>query len=253
MKNKTNRDKQTTQKEEKNKKLTNKKKKEYAIYMSLPKESKIKRLLKDNTLTFRELEIAFPALMMGCAFDRKNIANMYTLGLMMQTTKRELDKMQREQERRYESRIKCSKNERSYFENRILFGWSEDKVKIAKATEIVNILIEYDKDNTKREYFESEGVDLKALIRSISDNKVGYIEIFNKKMNKLKKEGRFFASNKLKGIAHKADKNIERMNTLANTLINGEQRPYIPYLEAKQKEEKENIGHELYDEGENEY
>jgi hypothetical protein len=179
-----------------------------------------------------------PALIIGASFNRKNVQNILSMALMQSTIKREIEKIGREQARRYISRLKCSANQRSYFENRIIFGWSQEKQIKAEATEIMNILKSYDENFKKREPFYSGGVNLKSLVRKIKDKKDKYLEICEEISLKLQNEGKKEILGNFKNSVFRAQSNIERMDDLAEVIIRGEKRAYIPAVIKKKQRNK---------------
>jgi hypothetical protein len=138
MTNKTIKKKRTE--EEKKIPLTKEEKRNRAIFLALPKYSKIKEMILANELTMKDIEIAIPAICLGAGFDRKQVANLFSLTIGFESHLREVRKICREQIKRLKTRLKFSANQRRYFENRMIYGLSKDKETIAIATELMNIL-----------------------------------------------------------------------------------------------------------------
>ncbi|MCT7563186.1 hypothetical protein ACOTWR_06295 [Aliarcobacter butzleri] len=230
---------------EKKSKLSISQKRDKAIYLALPKNNKIKELLKSKQLTYGDIKSAMPALIIGASFDRKHVQNILSMALMLSTIKREIDKIGREQARRYISRLRCSGNQRSYFENRMIFGWSQEKQDKAEGTEVMNIFKEYDANFNKREPYYSAGVNLKGLIRKIKDNKSMYLNICEEVSAKLQAEGKKEVLENFKKSVFRAQSNIERMDDLAEIIIRGDKRVYLPALiKKKQKNDSFRDMHE---------
>mgnify|MGYP000379092006 CR=1 FL=1 len=148
MTNKTIKKKRTE--EEKKIPLTKEEKRNRAIFLALPKYSKIKEMILSNELTMKDIEIAIPAICLGAGFDRKQVANLFSLTIGFESHLREVRKIFREQIKRARTRMGFSAIQRRYFENRIIFGFSEKRAKLSIAGEIVKILNHFNNDQNKR-------------------------------------------------------------------------------------------------------
>lgn len=207
--------------------LTAAQKRDRAILVALPRNSKLKELLLDKKITFEELERDIPAIIVGASFDRKHAANMFSLAISMESYFREVKKISREQYRRYKIRKSYSANLRRYFEDRIIFGWSKKRETFAIATEIVNILKSINSDQVRRLEYLAGGLELGKIIRSIGDRKLEHEIICQKIMQKLEDEDNQEIMIRFKGIIWKSERSVENVNKLANTISKGYKRPYL--------------------------
>lgn len=203
-------------------------KKERAMYIALPKKSKVRELLINGDLSFKELESAMPALVIASSFDRKNIGNMFLTTIMCTSSLREVKKITREQLNRYKSRKKTTRTQRAYFEDRLLFGWNEYKEKRAKAKEVMDELEFIIKDNERNEEYKEAGVDLTSIVRKIKENKLEFLEICYSIEKKLEEAGETRLASIFTSLVEKGYKKINRVNDMIFTGKEGKRRPYIP-------------------------
>lgn len=225
MTNKTIKKKRTE--EEKKIPLTKEEKRNRAIFLALPKYSKIKEMILSNELTMKDIEIAIPAICLGAGFDRKQVANLFSLTIGFESHLREVRKICREQIKRLKTRLKFSANQRRYFENRMIYGLSKDKETIAIATELMNILKNYSENQEVRLEYLAAGVDLAKTARSIQDNKKNYESICQKIMDSLQRDNQIDIMFRFKGIYDDAERKIKNVEDLANVIIQGYRRPYL--------------------------
>ena len=225
MTNKTIKKKRTE--EEKKIPLTKEEKRNRAIFLALPKYSKIKEMILSNELTMKDIEIAIPAICLGAGFDRKQVANLFSLTIGFESHLREVRKICREQIKRLKTRLKFSANQRRYFENRMIYGLSKDKETIAIATELMNILKNYSENQEVRLEYLTAGVDLAKTARSIQDNKKNYESICQKIMDSLQRDNQIDIMFRFKGIYDDAERKIKNVEDLANVIIQGYRRPYL--------------------------
>lgn len=212
----------------KNTSLTAAQKRDRAILVALPRNSKLKELLFDKKITFEELARDIPAIMVGASFDRKLTVNMFSITIGLQSHLREVKKITREQLKRYKTRKNYSANQRRYLENRIVFGWSKQKEELTIASEIINILKAFNSNQVIRVEFEAGGINLGTIIRSISDKKEDCTAICEKVLYKLQAEGEQELMSRFKGVVSKAENELKNINGLVNVILKGGRRPYLP-------------------------
>lgn len=236
MTNKTINKKRTEEgKEEKKLPLTKGEKRNRAIFSALPPYSRIKQMIIEGTLTMHDIEVATPAIVLGSGFDRKQVANLFSLTIGFESHLREVRKIAREQVKRLKTRLKFSANQRRYFENRIIYGLSKEKEVLAEASELISVLKSFsEKQDIRLEYLEA-GVDLSKLARNITDDKKNYLKICQKILNKLQKDERIDILRRLRKVIWDAQEAIIKVEDLAKIVTRGYRRPYLKKM-GKQEE-----------------
>ena len=228
MTNKTIKKKRTEEgKEDQKIPLTKEEKRNRAIFLALPKYSKIKEMILANELTMKDIEIAIPAICLGAGFDRKQVANLFSLTIGFESHLREVRKICREQIKRLKTRLKFSANQRRYFENRMIYGLNKEREDIAIATELMNILKNYSENQVVKLEYLTAGVDLAKIARSVQDNKQNYKSICQKIMDGLQRDNQIEIMGRFKGIYDKAEINIKNVEDLAIVIARGYRRPYL--------------------------
>ncbi len=215
--------------------LTKEEKRNRAIFSALPIYSKIKQMVLEGALTMEDIEIATPTILLGSGFDRKQVANLFSVTIGFESHLREVRKIAREQVKRLKTRLKFSAVQRRYFENRIIYGYSKEKEVLAEASELISVLKSFsEKQETRLEYLEA-GVDLSKLARNITDDKKNYLKICQKISDKLQKDGQLDILRRLKKVVMDAQEAIEKVEDLAKVVSRGYRRPYLKALGKKKK------------------
>lgn len=219
--------------------LTREEKKHLAIYKALPKDSKIKEMIKNGTLTNSDIDIVIPAIIIGAGFDRKQVANLFSLTLGLQSHIREVRKISREQIKRVRTRYGMSPIQRRYFENRIIYGYSSKRKTIAEASEVARMLISCSENQNSRLEYLAAGVDQVKLARKILDNKEKYEEICQSVTIELQEKEEFFILDLFRNLYWEAQKSIKRVEDLTRQITQGIKRPYL--RSARRKTDAEDL------------
>ena len=219
--------------------LTREEKKHLAIYKALPKDSKIKEMIKNGTLTNSDIDTVIPAIIIGAGFDRKQVANLFSLTLGLQSYIREVRKISREQIKRVRTRYGMSPIQRRYFENRIIYGYSSKRKTIAEASEVARMLISCSENQNSRLEYLAAGVDQVKLARKILDNKEKYEEICQSVTIELQEKEEFFILDLFRNLYWEAQKSIKRVEDLTRQITQGIKRPYL--RSARRKTDAEDL------------
>ena len=219
--------------------LTREEKKHLAIYKALPKDSKIKEMIKNGTLTNSDIDTVIPAIIIGAGFDRKQVANLFSLTLGLQSYIREVRKISREQIKRVRTRYGMSPIQRRYFENRIIYGYSSKRKTIAEASEVARMLISCSENQNSRLEYLAAGVDQVKLARKILDNKEKYEEICQSVTIELQEKEEFFILDLFRNLYWDAQKSIKRVEDLTRQITQGIKRPYL--RSARRKTDAEDL------------
>lgn len=219
--------------------LTREEKKHLAIYKALPKDSKIKEMIKNGTLTNSDIDTVIPAIIIGAGFDRKQVANLFSLTLGLQSHIREVRKISREQIKRARTRYGMSPIQRRYFENRIIYGYSSKRKTIAEASEVARMLISCSENQNSRLEYLAAGVDQAKLARKILDNKEKYEEICQSVTIELQEKEEFFILDLFRNLYWEAQKSIKRVEDLTRQITQGIKRPYL--RSARRKTDAEDL------------
>ena len=219
--------------------LTREEKKHLAIYKALPKDSKIKEMIKNGTLTNSDIDIVIPAIIIGAGFDRKQVANLFSLTLGLQSYIREVRKISREQIKRVRTRYGMSPIQRRYFENRIIYGYSSKRKTIAEASEVARMLISCSENQNSRLEYLAAGIDQVKLARKILDNKEKYEEICQSVTIELQEKEEFFILDLFRNLYWEAQKSIKRVEDLTRQITQGIKRPYL--RSARRKTDAEDL------------
>lgn len=219
--------------------LTREEKKHLAIYKALPKDSKIKEMIKNGTLTNSDIDTVIPAILIGAGFDRKQVANLFSLTLGLQSYIREVRKISREQIKRVRTRYGMSPIQRRYFENRIIYGYSSKRKTIAEASEVARMLISCSENQNSRLEYLAAGIDQVKLARKILDNKEKYEEICQSVTIELQEKEEFFILDLFRNLYWEAQKSIKRVEDLTRQITQGIKRPYL--RSARRKTDAEDL------------
>lgn len=148
-----------------------------AIMRVLPKKNPLYKMIKENTISEKEVFEIINACSVGAAFNRKMFSNLFLILISIRTVKRQNFQIIRELIRRYRFRQKLSPIQREYFENCIVNGWSEEKRKRFVAREIISVLKLIDANSTDRKDFYENKINLQYLINKLYKNPVEYEQI----------------------------------------------------------------------------
>ena len=207
--------------------LTREEKKHLAIYKALPKDSKIKEMIKNGTLTNSDIDIVIPAIIIGAGFDRKQVATLFSLTLGLQSHIREVRKISREQIKRARTRYGMSPIQRRYFENRIIYGYSSKRKTIAEASEVARMLISCSENQNSRLEYLAAGVDQAKLARKIIENKEKYEEICQSVIIELQEKNELHVLDLFRNLYWEAQKGIKSVEDLIKQILKGIKRPYL--------------------------
>jgi hypothetical protein len=184
-------------------------------------------MIKNGTLTNSDIDIVIPAIIIGAGFDRKQVANLFSLTLGLQSYIREVRKISREQIKRVRTRYGMSPIQRRYFENRIIYGYSSKRKIIAEASELARMLISCSENQNSRLEYLAAGIDQAKLARKIIENKEKYEEICQSVIIELQEKNELHVLDLFRNLYWEAQKGIKRVEDLIKQILKGIKRPYL--------------------------
>lgn len=209
----------------KEKDLTQLEKRNRILVRVLPRKNRFHKILKEEQINLKELNELFIAFSVASSVDKKLIANSFLVGISLRTREREISQTVNELIKRYKTRRRYSIAQRAYFEDCLIFGWSNDKERqfIAREARSALIKLKYKKEDA---LIKNNISNIESAINKLRKRKVDIDEVFNDITDCLEVDSKLRID--IFQIKKDAISKIVRVSQEIMRISKGQARPYLP-------------------------
>lgn len=208
--------------------LSLKEKRTRILLRMIPKKNKFLKILKDGGISEKELNELFLAFSIASSVERKFLANGVLVNIALRTRDREIEQCASELVKRFKTRKRYTSVQRKYFEDCLIFGWSEEKESRFISREIIGFLQKYNELPSKKSLFTQSNIDIQSLIYKIRRKGTNSVEIISNLV-----DGNTISS-ELSILLHKMKtKSISNIRNISQEIMRiakGQSRPYLPRM-----------------------